>query len=149
MRLGPRAASRVAVLSGIGSDEGDELRNGVDRHGRVDHENDRRGNRKGYRREVLDGIIRRFAEECGIRHKGADTQQDGVAIRCRLRGLSGAYVAGSTGDVLDIELLAEFSREFLSDEPGKHIGRSARREWHDQAHGSRWISLRPSEMRYS
>src|SRR5262249_55914043 len=149
MGLRPRAPRSVAVLSGVRSDEGVELRKGVGRHGREDYANDRRGNRKGYRSEVLDGIIWRFAEECGICYKGADIQQDGVAIWCRLRGLSGAYVAGSTDDVLDIELLAEFSRKFLSDEPGKHIGRSARREWNDQAHWSRWISLRPSKVRYS
>src|SRR5262249_39706339 len=47
-------------------------------------------------------------------------------------------------DVLDIELLAEFSREFLGDEPGKHVGRSARRERNDQAHRSRRIGLRKS-----
>src|SRR5262245_29831547 len=94
MRLRPRAASRIAVLSWIGSDEGDELRKGVGRHGRVDHDDDRRGNRKRDGREVLDGIIWRLAEECRIGHKGADTQQDGVAIRRRLRRLSGAYVPG-------------------------------------------------------
>src|SRR5437879_942239 len=133
MRLVTRPPSSVAVLCGIGFDEGDELRNGLGRHGRVDHENDRRGNRKRYRREVLDGIIWRLAEECRIGHKGADIQQDGVAVRRRLRGLSSAYVAGPAGDVLDIELLVEFSREFLSDESGTLVGRSTRDRSDDTA----------------
>src|SRR5262249_4906360 len=50
-------------------------------------------------------------------------------------------------DVLDIELLPERFAEFLSRNPREDIGASAGREWHNHAHCTRRIGLRPREAR--
>src|SRR4051812_25974098 len=77
----------------------------------------------------------------GIRRIG---EQKGIAIRSRTHDCLGADVAASTGPILNDELLTEPLRQPLSDRARGDIGRTARRESDDDAHGPRWIALRQS-----
>src|SRR5262249_42656651 len=50
--------------------------------------------------------------------------------------------------IVDIELFSETLRQFLSGEPREDVGRAARRKWHNHAHSSFGIGLRPCNTRH-
>src|SRR6188472_4296746 len=97
--------------------------------------------------EVLEGVVSHLLEEDRIDREAVDVEQDGVAVRRRLRDLHGADAAARAADVLDIELLAELIGELLHDEPCENVGRTAGRERHHHAYRPCWIRLRPSDAR--
>ena len=76
-------------------------------------------------RVVVDLVDMRIADD-RFRH-----DQDGVAVRRSLGGELDAEIAVGAGLVLDHDLLAEHARQMLADEPGRDVGRAARRERHD------------------
>src|SRR4051812_24526370 len=110
-------------------------------------EHDVVGCRQRHELEVLERIVGDLVEEDWIDRKAVDVEQDGVAVRWRLRDLHGADAAARAADILDIELLAELLAELLHDEPRENVGRAAGCERHDDAHGPRGISLRPDGAR--
>src|SRR5215831_4397785 len=59
------------------------------------------------------------------------TSAYGVAIARKARGLAHAEIAASAGDVLDVELFAEFLRQFLRHQPCDDVGGASGRERHD------------------
>jgi hypothetical protein len=69
------------------------------------------------------------------------TRTDGVAVRRRARRIAHAGVAAGADLVLDDELLAEFFRQLLPDQPRHHIDRAAGRERHDDPDRLRGILL--------
>src|SRR5262245_28493332 len=74
-------------------------------------------------------------------------EQEGVAVGCAPRRLTGADVSAGTADILDVELPAEMLGQLLGSEPREHVGQAAGREWDDDSHRPCWISLRPRDAR--
>jgi hypothetical protein len=74
---------------------------------------------------------------------GAERKQDRVTVGRRLRYLAGSDIAGGTGDVLYIDLLAELLGQLLRHEPREGIGHSTGRKRNDRPHWPRRIGLRP------
>ena len=50
----------------------------------------------------------------GFHNLGAECKEQGIAVRCRLRGVPRTDVATGTGDVLNIKLLSEPFAQFLN-----------------------------------
>src|SRR5262249_28589170 len=81
--------------------------------------------------EILVDVEGNLAIERRVHHDARRGEQDGVAIARRARGLAHAEIAASAGDVLDVELFAEFLRQFLRHQPSDDVGDASGREWHD------------------
>src|SRR5262249_40024568 len=62
-------------------------------------------------------------------------------------GVTHADIAASANLVLDVELLSEVLGEFLRQQTGEYVGRTGRRERHDDAHRVRRIGLRKRRNR--
>jgi hypothetical protein len=137
------ATRSVGVSPGMGLDQRGEVLDGPCWHRRVDREHNARGDRKRERVEVLVGVIRGFAVKGGIDGEVRAGNQNGVAVRLRLRRSGNTDVAVGTADVLDIELSCEFLGQLLGDQAGNHVRRTAGRKGSDHPHRSRRISLRP------
>src|SRR5262249_19308711 len=76
------------------------------------------------------------------------SEEYGIAVGSGLRCLTHADVAAGTAYIVDIELFSETLRQFLSGEPREDVGRAARRKWHNHAHSSFGIGLRPCNTRH-
>ena len=134
-------------LAGIGLGVGDELRNGFCRNVRAHRHDVRRA------RDASDGhdIANEVEVQLGIK-RGVDRirridQQNGVAVGRGVHDRFGADVVSGSGLVLDDELLAEPLRQPLRDHARGDVGAAAGREWHDDAHRTRWIGLRHRDAR--
>ena len=95
--LGSRSSRSETVFAGAGFDQCDEILHRLRRERRIDGEHRRGGDRKRDRREILDGVIGELVENRGIRDMGAESEENGVTVGCRFRGLSCADVAARTG----------------------------------------------------
>src|SRR5262249_16708046 len=147
MRLCPNPSGSVVVFSGVGFDEGDEVLDARCRHRRVDYEHGGCHHCKRYWREVLLRVVRYLSVGVRVHDKGAKRKEYGITVGCGPRRLAHANIAAGPSDVLDIELLPERFAEFLSGNPREDIGASAGREWHNHAHRTRRVGLRPSDAR--
>jgi hypothetical protein len=99
------------------------------------HRQDHRLTRQLDDRFKLLQRIKIHSIEVRIAGHGVGGNQDGVAIRRALGGSFDADRRVGTRFVLDVDLLAEDPREILANQPRAHVGRTAGREWHDDAHG--------------
>src|SRR5262249_19909657 len=82
-------------------------------------------------RKVLEWIVGILRVEARIDDIARTCDQDGVAVRRRLRDLRHADIAARAGVVFDIKLLFQRLRKLLRDEARHDIGWPGRREGHD------------------
>jgi hypothetical protein len=85
--------------------------------------------------------------EFRIDHQVRAVDQQRVAVGRGLRRASGADIAASASEILDVELRLHLLRELLRQEAGENVSRTARREWHDHAHRPRRIIERGGGVR--
>ena len=97
----------------------------------MDHDDVGHGPGQGYRREIPIWIEWDGGIEARIDDEVAAVDENGVAVRRRLRRHSRSRIAACVGDVLDVELLTQAVREFLRDDARYDVGRPGRRERHD------------------
>jgi hypothetical protein len=67
-----------------------------------------------------------------MRHR---RHEQGIAVRCRVRGDAGGQGTAGTGAIFHDERLTEFLRKCLRERPGDNIGRTSGRERNHQRHG--------------
>ena len=121
-------------LPGLAFRVGDELRQRRHRQGALDCHDLRAGADVGDRYELLDRIEGQFLHLRRQVDVGRGREQQGVAIRCRCRDLTGAERAAGARTILDHESLPEFCSQMLRAEAGHHVGIAAGAERHDDGH---------------
>ena len=105
----------------------------VDRDVDVGLERRRHQRHQRDRLEILERIVGELGVEERVHHQRAvDRQQQRVAVGLGLGHGLGADDGVGAGAVVDDDLLAEVLAHLLADQPAEHVGRSARRERHDQ-----------------
>src|SRR6266511_3319569 len=143
----PRAGRGKAVLAGMGLDERDEVLDRLYWQRRVDGEHRGRGYRERDGVKILGRIVGHVRVKCGIDDEVGAGDEDGVAVRRRLRRAPDPDIAARAGDVLDVELRTQLLRELLRHEAGEHVGRTGGRVRNDDAHRSRGIGLCADDAR--
>src|SRR5262249_23072665 len=83
----------------------------------------------------------------GVYDIGAESDQDGIAVRCGLCGLPRRDIAAGSADVLNVKLLSEPLAQSLCHQTREDIGRSTPRETDDQADRPARIVLRGCRLR--
>ena len=115
----------------IGLAECDQLLDGLGRKLRVHVRHDRRAAQQTDRIEILQRVVRQRVVQRRIGCEIAHRHEQRVAVRRGLRGGGGADHGGGAGPRLDDDLLAPVIEHLLCDDPSQDVGRSARRERHD------------------
>src|SRR5258705_12689883 len=125
--MGRRTGSRggKAVCRGIGFDQRNEVLHRPDRQRWMNRQDYRRGDSNRYGVEVLVGVV-----GYGVVHGRIDddiwrNDEQGVAVGCRFCSLTHADAAAGATYVFDVILLSETLRQFLSDEAGQYVSRTA------------------------
>ena len=96
-----------------------------------------------HRREVLGRIIGKLAVEAGCNRQPAGrAHQDRVTVGGGLRHALGAHHAARARHVFNHGRVAERPAHAFGDDACGKIGRTARREGHDDPHGLRRVALR-------
>jgi len=106
---------------------------------------------RGYRErdgvKILGRIVGHVRVKCGIDDEVGAGDEDGVAVRRRLRRAPDPDIAARAGDVLDVELRTQLLRELLRHEAGEHVGRTGGRVRNNDAHRSPGIGLCADDAR--
>ena len=132
-------------LAGIGLGVGDELGDGLGRHGLVDLHDQRNALDPPDRRDVADKVEAELLVERDVDRVLRVHQEQRIAVGRHMGHGFGCDVAGGARPHLDQELLAKLFREELRDHTRDEIGRAARRLADDDFHRPRWIRLRPCD----
>ena len=107
----------VGELAGLGAGERCKFGQGLGGDGGMDHEQVRRNEHLGDRREILDGVIGQLVIEARTHdQRGIPAHQQGVAVRGRLGGALGRDVAAGAGDVLHHHRLPPGFRELVGEQ---------------------------------
>src|SRR5260370_391710 len=72
--------------------------------------------------EIRGGVVRHVRIERGINEVVRTVDENGVSVRCRLRGATRPDISASAGDVLDLELHAQLLGELLRHQAGEYVG---------------------------
>ena len=129
MRRAAGARAAEAAPAGVGLEVGNEAGHVLGRVLRAHHEEDQHARRGGHRHDVLGRIERHPGVDVRVdRHHAAGTEQQRVAVRCRLGDHVAAQVAAGAGAVLDQHRLAQRVLQGLGDDAGDDVGGAAGRE---------------------
>jgi hypothetical protein len=143
MRCRTDAGSRVVEFVGIGLGARDQLGNRIDAGFGTGQNHVRRGPEFGDRRKILVRIIRNFGVKTGIDDIGTRCDQQRVAIRLGMRRGADPDIAAGTRLVLDDNSTADGLAEMDAEDTRHDVGRSGRRERHDDPDGTLGIPCRP------
>src|SRR6516164_1729334 len=135
-------AGAVIELAGTGFGARDQFFHGLGPILGADVQQRRVLGRERDRGEVLERIIRQVAGGYGIEHHGdIHHGEQGVAVGCHLGDARGRDRGIGAGLVFDHHRLVPHLAQALAGDAHEDIGRSARRERHDDADGSIGIAL--------
>ncbi len=99
------------------------------------------------RLEVLEWIVAELGIEERVHHQGAvDGEQKRVAVGLGLGDRLRADDGVGARPVVDDDLLAEVLAHLLADQAAEHVGRTARRERHDQGDRAGGVGLRRARV---
>jgi hypothetical protein len=127
--------------AGLGFRERDEFLHVARRHAWMHGEQPRHQRHHRDRREVLERVVGQRLVHMRIDRMGADQQAQCVAIGRGPRQRVGADDVVAAGLVVDDDGLPECFGQLLADRARQHIGRTARRQRHDDADGLRRVGL--------
>jgi hypothetical protein len=143
MRRGTDAGTGIIELVGVRFGARNQLLNRIDAESGIGHDHIRRSPELCDRREIFDGVVGNFRIQAWIDDVGARRDQERVAVRLGVgRGTDPDIAAGSR-PVLDDDTAAQGMAEMLAENARHDVGRSGRRERHDDLDGAAGIVRRP------
>ena len=141
MRRSPDRCTEVE-LAWVRLGVGDQFRDVVYRHLRIDGQNKRSGRNQGDWGKALDGVVPSIVVQLGTdRERAGGRQHQGIAVGGHGSDRLGGDGAARTGAVLD-EKSAEVCRQITCDNTRRHVWRPARAEWHNKFDRSIGVGLR-------
>ena len=129
------AVVAAGELAGIGAQMGDEFRDRVRRHRRVQHQHVRPPDHVRDRQQVLGTVLQVAEQGIGDRLRADVAQQDGVAVRPGAHHLHGADGAAAARLVLRHRVLVPALLQVRGEQPRHDVGGAAGGSGNDDADG--------------